>query len=127
MFKFIKELRKKTLPKDKNDEVKKDFLAYYVIRPLGDCCTLPFIKLGISATTVTKISGIFVILAFIFFMINNVWLGFLFLFIWDVLDAVDGNIARFTDTTSNLGRTMGCYGRMDCCYSFFCRNGNDSL
>ena len=102
----IKKLREKTLPKDKSAEVKKDLIAYYIIRPLGDILTLPCLKLKISATTVTKISLIFVVLMFILFLGESVPFyiaALICLFIWDVLDAVDGNIARYTETTSALG------------------------
>lgn len=104
---YFKELRKKTLPEDKKDEVKTDIIAYYIIRPLGDIFTWPFLKLNISATAVTKISLLFIILTYIFFLMGNTYkyylIAIVFLFIWDILDAVDGNIARFTDTCSPKG------------------------
>lgn len=104
---YFKELRKKTLPKDKKNEVKTDLIAYYIIRPLGDILTYPCLKLKINATTITKISAIFIILMYITVILGNsnfyYMLAVLFLFIWDILDAVDGNIARFTDTCSPKG------------------------
>lgn len=104
---YFKELRKKTLPEDKKEEVKTDLIAYYIIRPLGDIFTWPCLKLKISATTVTKISLLFIILMYIFFVFgtNSTWylIAIICLFIWDVLDAVDGNIARYTDTCSPKG------------------------
>ncbi len=104
---YFKELRKKTLPEDKKEEVKTDIIAYYIIRPLGDIFTYPFLKLKVSATTVTKISAIFILLMYVTFILGNTnfWylIAVLFLFIWDILDAVDGNIARFTDTCSPKG------------------------
>lgn len=106
MIQQIKKLREKTLPKDKSAEVKKDLIAYYIIRPLGDILTLPCLKIKISATQVTKISLIFVVLMFILFLGGTTQFyvaALMCLFIWDVLDAVDGNIARYTDTTSPLG------------------------
>lgn len=104
---YIKELRKKTLPEDKKKEVKTDIIAYYIIRPIGDLLTYPFLKLKISATTVTKISAIFIILMYAIFLLGNThsWylIAILMLFIWDVLDGVDGNIAWYTDTCSPNG------------------------
>lgn len=104
---YFKELRKRTLPEDKKEEVKTDLIAYYIIRPLGDILTYPCLKLKISATIVTKISAIFIMLMYIIFLLGNTkfWylIAVLFLFIWDVLDAVDGNIARYTDTCSPEG------------------------
>lgn len=103
---FIKEIRKKTLPKEKDEQAKIDFVTYYVIRGIADAITLPFIKLKISATAVTKFSLIWVILMFVFFMMEGIEytiLGFICFFIWDVLDGVDGNIARYTDTCSVNG------------------------
>ena len=107
MIEFIKDLRKKTLPIDKMEEVKTDIIAYYIIRPLGDILTYPALKMKISATTVTKFSLLWIILMFLFFMLGDTSIhytfGFICLFIWDVLDAVDGNIARYTDTCSTKG------------------------
>lgn len=104
---YFRELRKKTLPEDKKNEVKTDIIAYYIIRPLGDVFTYPCLKLKISATTVTKFSAIFIILMYITFLLGTskfyYMLALIFLFIWDILDAVDGNIARFTDTCSPKG------------------------
>ena len=112
----IKKLREKTLPKDKRSEVKKDLIVYYIIRPIADILTFPCLKIKISATTVTKISLIFVIMMFILFLGGSVPFyiaGLISLFIWNVLDALDGNIARYTDTTSVLGglwdATVGWY------------------
>lgn len=103
---FIKEVRKKTLPEEKKEEAKIDIVTYYIIRGIADLLTLPFVKLKISATAVTKFSLVWVILMFVFFMMEGTQyalLGMLSFFIWDVLDGIDGNIARYTNTCSVNG------------------------
>lgn len=104
---YFKDLRKKTLPEDKKNEVKTDLIAYYIIRPLGDIFTYPFLKLKISATAVTKLSLLFIMAMYILFIFGNniqfYFIATICLFIWDILDAVDGNIARYTDTCSPNG------------------------
>lgn len=103
---YIKEVRKKTLPEEKRGEAKIDFVTYYIIRGIADLLTVPLVKLKVNATTVTKFSLIWVILMFVFFMIDGnqyAILGLLCFFIWDILDGIDGNIARYTNTCSSNG------------------------
>ncbi len=104
---LIKELRKKTLPESKKNEVKTDIIAFYFFRPISDILTYLFLKLKISATKVTQFSLIWILLSFILFIIgdNKIYYAaaLLCIFIWDILDGIDGNIARYTDTCSTKG------------------------
>ncbi len=102
-----RELRVKSMPPEKEVNAKKDWIGHYCFRPLSDIMTLPCLAWHISATTVTKFSlfpVLFALFAAVFgngtFWFVMAWLG---LFLWNLLDGVDGNIARYTDTCSPYG------------------------
>lgn len=102
-----KELRKKTMPPEKKASTNKCIVGHYLVRPLSDIISIPLIEAGVRATPVTIFSSIFPILAFAFFAFlkgdAGFWLGWLSLLVWNILDGVDGNIARYTDTCSRKG------------------------
>lgn len=103
----IKELHKKTLPEHKKKAVKRDIISYYLWRPLCDFITIILLDTNISATAITKISFyscFFSLLTFI--AIPNkigALIAWIFLWIWNILDGVDGNIARYKNTCSKSG------------------------
>lgn len=77
-------------------------------RPLSFLVTYPLINLGISANTVSVVSIFVAVIACILLMLGHPvsTIGvFVFLF-WDVLDCVDGNIARVRKTASLKGEYM---------------------
>ena len=95
------------LTKQKQD--RKDLWLYYVARRISFYPTWLFLKLGISANQATYISMITGIigcglLAFGDYSIRIV--GALLVSFWIVLDCVDGNIARFKNSTSNYGEFL---------------------
>lgn len=102
----IKELHKKTLPEHKKAAVKIDVVSYYLWRPICDFCSIILMN-KISATAVTIISfyACIISLGFFTFMkgITGALLGYLFLWIWNIADGIDGNIARYTGTCSKRG------------------------
>lgn len=100
MIKY-KELVKKTMPPEKRESAKKCIIGHYLLRPVSNIVSIPFIEKKCNPTTVTKISGIFPIVALVSFL---VWsgnfgfaIGWISMFVWNILDGVDGNIARFND------------------------------
>ena len=103
LIKKIKEMRKKSMPESKKKMEKADIFIAYLIRPISDLITYPLSKTKIKPTTITKISAVFVILMFICFLLGFYYIGFVCLLVWDILDGVDGNLARYTDNCSNMG------------------------
>lgn len=102
----LDELHKRTLPEHKKAAVKIDVVSYYLCRPI--CDYLSILLMGkVSATTVTIISFYACIVSLAFFWIRGgvltALLGYLFLWIWNISDGIDGNIARYTDTCSKAG------------------------
>lgn len=103
----IKELHKKTLPENKKKAVKRDIISYYLWRPICDQLTIFLINTNITATTITKISfySCLVALANFIFFPNKIGalLAWGFLWVWNILDGVDGNIARYKNQCSKEG------------------------
>lgn len=102
----FEELHKKTLPEHKKAAVKIDVVSYYLWRPI--CDFLSILLMGkIGATTVTIISFFACIVSVFFFSLKlgmtSALLGYFFLWIWNIADGIDGNIARYTDTCSRSG------------------------
>ena len=100
------ELVKKTMPPEKLAREKIDIIGHYLLRPVSNIISIPLIEWGVSPTAVTIFSGIFPILAVVFFAMNSAagfWGGWLSILAWNILDGVDGNIARFNDQCSLRG------------------------
>ena len=77
-----------------------------ILRPLSYFPSSVFVNLGFSATQVTLLNYIVVLVSLatlIFFDKNFLFISALLLILWQLLDIVDGNIARFLKQTSNLG------------------------
>lgn len=91
-------------------EKRKDtsWWARIFSRPLSFIVTYPLINMGVSANSVSVASIFVAMLACGLLMFGNTFstIGvFVFLF-WDVLDCVDGNIARVKKTSSLKGEYM---------------------
>lgn len=104
---IIKEISKKTMTEEKRSEAKNDFFAFYIGRPLSYVLTVPFFKLKIKPNTVSFISIIPIIVGFILLSFGNNMilklLGWFMFFLWNLLDGVDGNLARYTKQFSKTG------------------------
>jgi len=70
--------------------------------------TILFLKLNISANKITLISMGFGVLGCILIMIGYPYtvIGGVSLVIWALLDYVDGNVARLSNSVSNIGRYL---------------------
>lgn len=106
MKNYIKELRK-TMTEKKRREAKNDFFAFYIGRPLSYVLTVPFIVFNVTPNAVTIISLIEVIIASIVLATaRNIYiaiLGVFLFFLWNLLDGVDGNIARLKKISTPMG------------------------
>jgi phosphatidylglycerophosphate synthase len=114
-----KEIYEIAMPASKRKEERLNISVTIAVRPLSVLLIKPLIHSKVKPTTITKISVFTCILGFLllsFSKSTNVsLLGWLFFFIWAVLDGVDGNLARCTNQCSPLGDlwdTMGGYAAM---------------
>jgi phosphatidylglycerophosphate synthase len=88
-------------------------LAFVIGRPLSFSVSWLCMKVGLSATTVTFISILFVIAGGIFLLQRNYILQItgVFLFVvWQIFDCADGNIARYKKSYSAYGEFIDALG-----------------
>lgn len=114
-----KEIYDIAMPEKKRKEERWNVWVTISVRPLSILCTIPFTRTKVKPTTITKWSVIanllgFFLVAFAQSMTLKL-VGWLFFFVWAVLDGVDGNLARSTNQCSSMGDlwdTMGGYAAM---------------
>lgn len=102
-----KEIENKTMNLEKRKSAKNDYFAFYIGRPLSYILTIPFLYTNISPNTVSLISIIPIIVGFVLMCIGStktvLIVGWLMFFLWNLLDGVDGNIARYKKQFSKMG------------------------
>ena len=85
------------------------FVMTYIFRPLSFLVTPAVVGLGVSANGVTILGGILAILSLALFASGDFlfWtLGLALFNAYLLLDAVDGNVARITDSASYFGKFL---------------------
>lgn len=114
-----KEIYDIAMPVAKRKEERLNVWVTIVVRPLSVLLIKPLINRKVKPTTITKISVLASVIGFFFLALSHSLvyslIGWLFFFIWAVLDGVDGNLARCTNQCSPLGDlwdTMGGYAAM---------------
>lgn len=95
-----------TYPKEKGIAEKNNLFGHFVLRRISFYLTWLFVRLGISANKVTCVAIIIgcigcILLAFGGY--SGMVAGALILNIWALLEFVDGNVARATNSSSNFG------------------------
>ena len=114
-----KEIYDKVMPEAKRKEEKYNIMPTLLFRPLSIIMTMPLINTKTTPTTITKISVLCALFGFLLLSFGQIMplkiLGCFFFLMWDLLDGVDGNLARCTNQCSSLGDlwdTMGGYAAM---------------
>lgn len=102
-------------PEEKRrNDFQSHLWAHLVVRPLSFYITPFFLNRGISANAVTGL-GLVVLLAGLAAIVSAVWMpgllimGAVLINVWYFFDFVDGNIARFTETSSPFGAFCDWY------------------
>ena len=102
-----KQLTAKTMPPEKRRTASRCVVGHYLVRPISNLISIPLIEDDVNPTLVTQFSGVFPIIAFLaFFLVPDdlgFWMGWLSVLVWNILDGVDGNIARYCEKTSPRG------------------------
>lgn len=102
-----KEIEQKTMSPEKRKSAKNDYFAFYIGRPLSYILTIPFLYLNVPPNFVSLISLIPIFVAFILISIAHtrkiMILSWICFFLWNLLDGVDGNLARYKKQFSSLG------------------------
>ena len=121
-----RDLEKKTMTPEKKDECKDDWFSFYVGRKLSYWMTIPFLHGNITPNQITFISIFILVIGFFIncfattkALMIVAWFCY---FLWSLLDAVDGNVARYKKQFSKLGDiydTMGGYAAYGLMYMGF--------
>lgn len=86
---------------------KNDLFAFYIGRPLSYVLTIPFLYTNISPNTISIISIVPAVFGFLAACAAKTKAGmiasWLLFFLWNLLDGVDGNVARYKKQFSRLG------------------------
>lgn len=102
-----KELAHKTMTEQKKASAKKDFFAFYVGRPISYVLTIPFLYLKIKPNTISLLSFLPAFIGFLLLGFGPTMkmqlIGALLFMLWNFMDGIDGNVARYTKQTSALG------------------------
>ena len=96
----------------KRVDAQKDPWAHYIARPLSFYPAWLFIKLGVSANTVTKVSLAFGLVGCVEFAHGHMIWGAILVNVYGLLDYVDGDIARATKTQSDHGARLDGFSYM---------------
>lgn len=102
-----RELVEKAMPPEKRKKASRCIISHNLIRPIANVVSIPLIKKDVNPTCVTMASGIFVIAAMLSFLFlktsTGFYLGWILILVWNILDHVDGDIARYNDRCSPKG------------------------
>ncbi len=102
-----KDIKDKTMTEEKKKSAKNDYFAFYIGRPISYILTIPFLYTRISPNAVSMFSIIPIIIGFLLMGLGNSLslyiIGWICFFLWNLLDGVDGNIARYKKQFSRMG------------------------
>lgn len=119
-----KQIEKATMNSEKRESAKNDYFAFYIGRPLSYVLTIPFLYTNISPNLVSLLSIIPLIIGFILMCLAKskitLFSGWLLFLLWNLLDGVDGNIARYKKQFSRMGSVYDAMsGYVAMVFSFF--------
>lgn len=110
LLELYRDIRDKTMSKEKYETAKQDYFAFYIGRPLSYWLTIPFLNTNLTPNQVSYISIIPVFIGFLLMTFAEskivLLLGWLMLFLWNLLDGVDGNLARYRKQFSKDGSVI---------------------
>lgn len=109
-----KEIERKTMSEAKRKEAKNSIFGFYIGRPITYVLTVPFLYTNISPNVITVWSIIFAIGGYICLSMAGTvkWrlIGLLLIFLWNMGDGIDGNIARYKGLKSANGDLLDTLG-----------------
>ncbi|VMJ06412.1 WciO [Streptococcus pneumoniae] len=101
IYRICKDIERKTMSPAKKAMAKNDYFAFYVGRPLSYLLTVPFVKTNITPNQISYLSIIPLIVGFIIMIFTTdfvvLLLAWFLFFLWNLLDGVDGNLARYRE------------------------------
>lgn len=110
IYKLCKDIERKTMSPAKKAMAKNDYFAFYVGRPLSYLLTVLFVKTNITPNQISYLSIIPLIVGFIIMIFTTdfvvLLLAWFLFFLWNLLDGVDGNLARYREQYSKDGSVV---------------------
>lgn len=110
IYRICKDIERKTMSPAKKAMAKNDYFAFYVGRPLSYLLTVPFVKTNITPNQISYLSIIPLIVGFIIMIFTTdfvvLLLAWFLFFLWNLLDGVDGNLARYREQYSKDGSVV---------------------
>ncbi|CZD60230.1 WciO [Streptococcus pneumoniae] len=110
IYRICKDIERKTMSPAKKAMAKNDYFAFYVGRPLSYLLTVPFLKTNITPNQISYLSIIPLIVGFIIMIFTTdfvvLLLAWFLFFLWNLLDGVDGNLARYREQYSKDGSVV---------------------
>lgn len=110
IYRICKDIERKTMSPAKKAMAKNDYFAFYVGRPLSYLLTVPFVKTNITPNQISYLSIIPLIVGFIIMIFTTdfvvLLLAWFLFFLWNLLDGVDGNLARYQEQYSKDGSVV---------------------
>jgi phosphatidylglycerophosphate synthase len=119
-----KEIADKTMSPEKRAIAHNDFFAFYVGRPISYILTIPFLYLNLMPNTISLLSMIPLVIGFVIFYLATsksvLIIGWILFFLWNLLDGVDGNVARYRKQFSKIGSVYDAMsGYLAMVFTFF--------
>ncbi|VSZ01936.1 WciO [Streptococcus pneumoniae] len=110
IYRICKDIERKAMSPAKKAMAKNDYFAFYVGRPLSYLLTVPFVKTNITPNQISYLSIIPLIVGFIIMIFTTdfvvLLLAWFLFFLWNLLDGVDGNLARYREQYSKDGSVV---------------------
>lgn len=113
MSDIIRKLKDSYGPTKRSVDRKENIFPYFIVRPISYFFTIPLVRLNVSANSVSIFSVFIAIIGAILIGIGDYKLriiGALLIFLWIVLDCVDGNLARYYGKPSAKGEFLDAMG-----------------
>lgn len=103
-------IEKATMSPEKRAIAKNDFFAHYIGRPISYVLTIPFLYSPLTPNQVSCLSVLPVVIGSYLMYVGEttstfVW-GWVCFFLWNLLDGVDGNMARYRKQYSKMGSVV---------------------
>lgn len=103
-----KEIARKSMTSEKKSDAKYDLFAFYIGRPISYVLSVPFINLHVRPNVISLFSIFPSLIGFCLLSFGQSMSvrcgGALFFLLWNFMDGIDGNTARYYNQPSKMGR-----------------------
>lgn len=127
IMEIYRDIEEKTMTDEKRKSAKNDYFAFYIGRPLSYFLTIPLLNKNVSPNTVTIFSIVPLIIGSVIMSLTTnkfvLFLSWCCFFLWNLLDGVDGNLARYRKQFSKNGSVLDATAGYLCMYLLYFSSG----